>query len=115
MYDDCCLLARHMPTLCAGLETSKVGMIHLGATQVSSSRTAEELSSRLRSVESALAATRDEALRAEAATQRLRQEVATQQDVVKVSGHHCNFLTITVIALVAFSVTDVASESWPPP
>lgn len=52
--------------------------------QVSGSRAAEELASRLRSVEAAAAAAREEAARGEAAADRLRQELAAAQDAVKV-------------------------------
>lgn len=52
--------------------------------QVSASRQQEELQSKLRSVEAALTAARDDARRAEAQVERLRQEVEQQADAVKV-------------------------------
>ncbi|GFR43792.1 hypothetical protein Agub_g4909 [Astrephomene gubernaculifera] len=69
--------------------------------QASSARTAEELASKVRAAEAALAAAREEASRAAAVAESLRQEVSTQQDIVKVKVKMLDSANETIASLKA--------------
>ncbi|KXZ43849.1 hypothetical protein GPECTOR_79g128 [Gonium pectorale] len=81
----------------------------LTETQVSASRTADELTAKLRAAESALVAAREEAGRADAVAERLRQDVAAQQDVVKIKVAMLDSANDTIASLKA-EIADLQAE-----
>ncbi|EFJ51748.1 hypothetical protein VOLCADRAFT_56822 [Volvox carteri f. nagariensis] len=78
--------------------------------QVSSSRTADELGARVRSAEAALAAAREDIAKAEALAERLRQEVAAQQDIVKIKVAMLDSANDTIASLKA-EIADLQVEA----
>ncbi|PNH07526.1 Leucine-rich repeat and coiled-coil domain-containing protein 1 [Tetrabaena socialis] len=78
--------------------------------RVSSSRSSEELAARARGLEAALAAAREEGARVEAAGEKLRQELAAQQDAVKIKVAMLDSANDTIASLKA-EIADVQVEA----
>ncbi|GIL71038.1 hypothetical protein Vretifemale_1676 [Volvox reticuliferus] len=78
--------------------------------QVSSTRTTEELGARVRSAEALLASAREDIGRAEANAEKLRQEVAAQQDNVKIKVAMLDSANDTIASLKA-EIVDLQVEA----